>query len=403
MDLPTWTDLFRIGRDEVLTRNSSLSRDAVEREGMDANAMVAAGAAMGDECLNQLAYLVASVFLDSALKDALDRLVFDRYGLVRKSASASVGSVQFLTPTASATTFTIPQGVVVQTTSGVQFITTESAIFAIGTEGPLTVAVRSALAGAGQNAKVGAITSIVSQISGAPGTLTVSNQFATAGDADAEEDDDLRDRARKFFVAARKGTLPALEAAALNVGGVKKAAAFEVLDGLGRPARLVQLVVTDAFTQQFADLSVVPPGYPTQSQLLATNVFNGLSDTRAAGIFVAVYVANVILQPIQLALAFVAGADVSTVALMARAAAANYLNALAPGKPLVVEDLQAALKLVSGLSYTGKEVVLPAGNVVPKPLQVLRTTLGLVSAVASQTDQPLITGNNPDSFVLAGA
>jgi hypothetical protein len=50
----------------------------------------------------------------------------------------------------------------------------------------------------------------------------------------------------------------------------------------------------------------------------------------------------------------------------------------------------------------GLGIVSPAGNIAVKPLQVLRTSLGLVSAVAAQTDLPLVTGTNPDSYSLAG-
>ena len=47
-NFPTFDALFRAGRDEVLTRNAKISREAVEREGMDANILVAAAAAIGD-------------------------------------------------------------------------------------------------------------------------------------------------------------------------------------------------------------------------------------------------------------------------------------------------------------------------------------------------------------------
>ena len=400
-DFETFSDLFRVGRDEVLLRNASVSRDAVEREGMDANILVAASAAAADEVMGQVAELAAALYLDSATGDALDRLVFDRYGLTRKPAAASIGSVQFSTTVGSPTTFAIPIGTIVQTAAGTQFVTTEATVYLGGSFGPLTVAVRSVLAGASQNAKVGTITSIISSISGAAADLVVTNAFASAG-ADATEDDDtLRDRARRFFTTVRRGTLAALEAAALGVAGVRKASAFEVIDALGRPARSVQLVITDAFTEQFVDFSTVPPKYPAQSQVLTTYVNDALADTRAFGVYVQVLVANVVIQPVQLTLAFQAGADVSSSALQARAAVVSYINALSPGASFVAADVLAVLANVPGLSYTGGELLSPSGDVVAKPLQVLRTSLGLVSAVASQTDTPLLSGTNPDAFSLA--
>jgi uncharacterized phage protein gp47/JayE len=314
-----------------------------------------------------------------------------------------VGSVVFVTATSSPVTFTIPSGTILSTADGIQFITTADAIFVAGTSGPLTVAVRSVLAGANQNTIIGSITSIVSQISSAPSNLSVTNTVATAGADDAESDDSLRNRARNFFTTARRGTIAAIEEAALGVPGVRTANAFEVVDSLGRPARLVQLIVSDAFTTQFVNTTVVPPQYQQQSQLLAANVFNALSDVRPAGVFVQVIVGQVVLLSVQLALTFQAGADSNTVALEARAAIVNYVNALPPGTPFIARDALAALANVAGLIITGGELVSPAGNVVPKIVQVIRTSLGLVAAIAAQSNQPIITGTNPDAFVVSGA
>jgi len=400
-NLPTFQDLFRIARDEVLSRNARVSREAVERDGMDANILIASAGAMADECIGQVADLSSSLFLDSAKDTDLDRLVFDRYGLTRKAAAASLGSVEFSTVLPAPGNFNIPTGVVLQTAGGNQFLTVESTVFAVGTVGPLVVAVRSVLAGASQNVGTGKITSILTAIPLSAPDLKVTNTLATAGGDDAETDASLRDRARRFFSTARRGTLAALEAAALGVPGVRTASAVEVLDALGRPARFVQLIVADAYTEAFVDYSTVPPLYQTQSQYLTTAIVNALVDVRPAGIFVQPIVANVILQPVQLSLAFTAGSDVNTAALLARAAIVNYINGLAPGVPLVVADMSAALRTVTGLSYTGKEIVSPVGDVVTKPLQVIRTSLSLVSALSSQTNQPIITGINPDAYSLA--
>lgn len=401
-DYPNWNDLFRIARDEALLRNAAISREAIEREGSDANILVAAIAAVGDQVIGQLAKAEAALYVDSASSDALDRLVFDRYGLVRKPAAASLGTVQFSTTVAAPTTFTIPIGVRLQTADGIQFITSESTVFNAGSVGPLSCAVRSVLSGAGQNVKSSKLTSITTQITSHPTDLTVSNPYATAGGDDSESDESLRDRARRFFTTVRRGTLGALEEAALGVAGVRKAKAFEVIDSMGRPARVVQLVVADAFTEQFANYDTIPTRYETQSQVLASTVFNALAEVRPAGIFVQTIVGNVILQSFQLSLTFNAGVDVNTVALNARSAIVTYVNALPPGTPIVLADALRTLRNVAGLS-TSSNIVSPAGNIAAKPLQVLRTSLGIVTAVASQTDQPITSGTNPDSYSLASA
>lgn len=397
---PNFSDLFRVARDEILLRNAKVSKDAVEREGMDANILVASMAAIGDEVVGQLAKVEAGLFLNTARGSALDRIVFDRYGLVRKPPSASQGTVQFRTTAGAPTTFTIPTGTTLSTPDGIQFITIESIVFVAGTVGPVSCAVRSSLAGANQNVKSNRINSIVTPVTSQPTDLKAINPFATAGGDDAESDDSLRDRAQRFFTTVRKGTSSAIEEAALGVPGVRTAKVFEVVDSLGRPARFVQLVVSDAFTEQFVNYDTVPPRYEVQSQLLATSVFTALADTRPAGMFVQVVVANVSLQSIQLGLSFNAGADVNTAALSARAAMVSYVNNLVPGQPFVVKDALLILGTIAGLAAKGNTIVSPAGNVLAKPLQVIRTSLALVTAVSAQTDQPIITGNNPDAFAL---
>ncbi len=395
-DFPTFEDLFRIARDEALTRNSRLKRNVLERQGTDANALVASSAAVGDEVIGQLAVTEAGTFLSSAKGAKLDRVVFDRYGLLRKPASPSVGSVVFSVVTPNPAPFTVPTNTRLQTPSGLTFITSASYVFAYGATS-LTAAVRSVQAGLSQQAQIGTITSILDLITGAPADLTVANTVATAGADDAESDDSYRDRAQRFFTTARRGTVAAIETAAIGVSGVRTASAFEVLDALGRPAKAVQLAISDAFTEQLIDVTPVPAAYQTQSQVLASTVYTALYDVRAAGIFVDVFVAAVVLQGVHLALLFRAGANVDTVALQARAAVVNYMNELSPGSMFDRTTATNRLRSIRGLYITGNEIISPVGNVIPQQIQVLRTTLALVAAVSVQPDQALQGSANPDT------
>lgn len=177
-DFPNQNDLFRIERDEILIRNSRLSRESVEREGTDVNILLAASAAAADEVVGQLTDVCAGNFLDAASGQSLDRLVFDRYGLTRKPAAPSLGSVEFSTTVNNPSAFTIPAGAIVQTTDGIQFQVTSSTTFPSGTTGPIIVPVRSILAGIGQQAAIGTITNIVSPIVGQPTDLAVNNSLA---------------------------------------------------------------------------------------------------------------------------------------------------------------------------------------------------------------------------------
>ena len=393
---PSYSDLFRVGRDEILAKNSRLRRDVVERDGSDANAIVATNAGVGDELVLHLARVCAGQFLDSARGQYLRRLVFDRYSLSAKSASPSFGTVRFSTTVATAAQFNIPSGTKVQTNDGRQLLTISDAVFPANSIGPVLVAVRSAQAGLSQQAKAGVITTIVSTLTGAPTTLAVTNTLATSGGADEESDDDLRARAKAFWSTARGGTLSAIKEAALAVGGVKRASVIEFLDSMGRPAMRAQLIITDAFTEALVTTTTVPPTYETQSQVLADAVYEALVDVRAAGAFIDVIVGQVILQSVQLALSFDTSANVDTVALQARAATVNYVNNLSPGEALTPDGIVETLRLIQGLIVTGAEVVSPSGTVTPESLQVLRTLLSMVTTISTNPNRALQSTLNPD-------
>lgn len=378
-DFPQQFDFFRIMRDRALILQGDLSKDAIERDGTDANVMLAAGSAGCDEITGQLISVASASFLDSADGTDLDRLVFDRYGLVRKPAAASQVDVQFTTTAANPGDFTIPAGTIVQTTDGIQFTTIADTTFLAGGTGPVAVGVRSILAGLNQQAKPDTITSIITAIPGAAADLAVNNDEATFGADDEEQDPSLRDRARRFFVTARRGTIAALEAGALAFPGVRTAKVFETLDQDANPSRFVNMVITDAFTESLVIYDPIPTAYQAQSASLAGAVFASLDDVRAAGIFVSIKVAQIILQPVQLLLVFSAGADTNAVTTQAKAAVVNYMNGLTAGQAFEPSDCARAVRRVVGLVPTQSEVLSPQGRVVPKPLQALRSAFGMVA------------------------
>jgi len=400
MGFPTRQDFVRISRDEILSQNSALALDAVDRDGADANVIVAAISAAADEVINQLADVEAGQFLDSAEGTKLDRWVFDRYQLVRKPPAPAFGSVEFRLAAANPAAFTIPVSLVLSTSDGRQYVTTQATVFPLASLGPIVAPVRSVLAGLKQQAAALAITSIVGTISGSPAGITLKNSLATAGAADGEKDADLRDRARRFFTTAEKGTLKAIEAGALAVAGVRRATALEIIDVSGRPARVVQLIIADGFTDALANLGANPISYQTQSQQLALTVFNSLSNVRAAGIYVQVLVAQIILQPVLLNLHFQAGVNVDLVANTTRSTIVAFVNNLAPGATLDPADLLTAISTVPGLDIKGDEIQSPPGTVDPTPLQVIRTMLALVSASVSSGTQIGLSANPDVAFIL---
>lgn len=412
MDFPKFADLQAIGANQILTFNSNITVAAVNRAGSDINIDVAAAAAIGDECIGQLTSVAAGNFIDSSAGTQLDRVLYDRYKLLRNPAAPAVGSVVFQVvngsnvPIANPTAFAIPTNTVLQTKTGGQFITTAAGVYPQSAAGPITVAVQSVLAGSDQQAAVGTITSIISQIPGgpaAPNSLTVTNTLATAGAADDEQDPAFRARGRSFFTTAQKGTLSAIVQGALAVPGVSTAQTFELTDANGLPAKYVQLFITDAYTDSLAQLAVVPPTYQTQSQVLALNVFNALSNVRGGGIYVFVQVAQVVLQPVNLNLSFTATANtlpggIDGVAQRARAAVVNYTNNLTSGSTWSRAAAQAQVALIPGLQITGNEIASPTGDVIPTPLQALRTTFALVLTTALGTGVALQASINPDTL-----
>ncbi len=381
-DFPSTPDLLRIARDEVLLRNSALTRDIVDRAGSDANALMAASVAVGDAVVGQLIRVTAALSVSTAKGADLDRILFDRYGLVRKDSAPALTSLTFTIPAPAASNFAIPVGTQFRTSDNKVFASTAQRTFLAGSSTLTGVPVASVLAGLSQQARAGTITSIVDTIAGAPAGLTVTNPLATAGAADAELDEAFRARGKLFYATARRGTLGAIEAGALAVSGVATARAFEVIDTNGEAARLVTLVVADAFTQQLVNATSIPGTYETQAQALATAVSLGLLDVRAAGIGVVVLVANVELVGVTLGLRFRAGVDVDSVSAAARAAAVSHVNSLAPGAPLVISALEEALSVVPGIILLGGEVLAPTLDVTPGTTTALRTSEALVVVTA---------------------
>jgi hypothetical protein len=115
---------------------------------------------------------------------------------------------------------------------------------------------------------------------------------------------------------------------------------------------------------------------------------------RPAGVYVQVQVAQVVMQAVQLQLSFQAGVDYESVALEARSVIVGHINELAPGQNLIIAEMLEKLRRVTGLIITGGEIIAPAGNVMVKPLQALRTDLSLVGIVSASINTALLTSTN---------
>src|SRR5258708_12351581 len=93
--LPRFAALLQIGARQILSLNSIITVAAVNRAGSDINIDVAAAAAIGDECIGQLTTVAAGTFLDSSVGQALDRLIYDPYRLLRPTAPPALRPLHF--------------------------------------------------------------------------------------------------------------------------------------------------------------------------------------------------------------------------------------------------------------------------------------------------------------------
>lgn len=388
-DFPKAADLFRIFRDEAVSRSRRLTVNAVDRDGTDSNIMGYGGAVVGEEVIAQLAAVEEGFWLDAARNARLDKWAWDRYGMVRKPAAPAFVTLSFTTTAANPVAFAIPPGTRCSTSDGHEFQTVVGSVFPMGGIGPIQVLARSTLAGVDQNVGSGSIRSIVSPITGQPTDLEVTNGEAASGGDNIEQDDEFKSRIRRFWVAARRGTKGAIETGALAVPGVVRAQAFEGLQSFGYPTRALSLVIADRFTDALVRTGLTVPTYDTKSQALAHVVFGALGEYRAYGMPINIIVAQVRLIPVVLRLRFQATvSNTDALALFARTLVAQHVNSLNPGATFDPAELEALLKSVSGLDIVGDEVASPVGPIVPtSPYQVLRTSLSLVTFDSQATLQ----------------
>jgi uncharacterized phage protein gp47/JayE len=375
MDLPSFSTLYRIGKTEALVRNPRLNPEKVDRQGSDINILVAAPAAMADECIAQIASVRKDLYIGTAEGDALDRVITDRYpDLIRKQAAPSYGYATFSFSPAVTGAFTITDGAILSTADGVQFIVVGNASVAVGTTSK-TVPIRSMLAGASQKAGPNKIRNIITSFVGAPTSgMTVSNAAATFGGEDKEKDSDYAIRYTRRYLAARRATIGAIEQAVLEVPGIVKCTVFENLDTLGRPIGYVQAVIADSYTEQFVTSAATPAAYAAQLANLQVQIGSLLREWRAAGVGVVIKFAQVVIQSCKIVLSYVAGADQAAVNAVVLSKINQHINNLRPGQTLVLNDLKTIIQNTSGVYYTGNEVVTPVGDVTPQPGQVLRTS-----------------------------
>lgn len=359
MDNLTRLDLFEIGRSYVRTRAKRIDPAQIDIAGSDVNLMVGSTSFMTFAVQRQLGERLNALFLDGAEGEDLDRWGFDRYRLLRKGAAPARTRLEFARPTANAGSGNIEAGRKFLTPEGIEYITTQTAIFGTGAVGPVRVYARAVQAG--KDYQVGANT-IRKPSAGTlfDPTIVINNPTTSAGGENREGDDVFRERIRDFWRAMSRGTLGAIEYGARTVPGVESALASEVTDN-GIPARLVTLYVADSSG--------------VSSTALEASVDVELDEWRGAGVYVLLSGGlPQIVDLILLHLTFEAGVDTTSLTNEIRSSLVEYVNSLGIGQPLYLADLRAVLVRfkASGLIPTDDSIRTPTGDLRPAQSRTLR-------------------------------
>ena len=362
LDLPSRLDLYALGRDYLATRATRIDRSRVDVSGSDANLFVGSQSVVAYSLVKQLGYRVNALLLDGARGEDLDRYAYDRYKLPRKGASAALGTVRFFRATSALGAGTIPIGTTIRSLTGVEYITvTVATVGATQTDGVM-VDVRATQAGKATQVGANQLRQFANPQALFDPTLQVTNDLATAGGEDVEDDDTFRNRIRDFWLTARRGILAAIVFGAKSVPGVVSAQAVEALNPFGQPARIVNLYIADSSG--------------VASAALGRQVSTQLDDFRAAGITVLLSTSIPIPVQVSLVLTFLGGTDTVALSQSIRAAVVGFVNSLPVNGPLYLLQLGAVLQRFAsaGLIVQQSSIAAPTGDLIPPLGQTFRIT-----------------------------
>lgn len=377
-DLPTRQELFERWRAATLAvSGTQISPAEVDRDGSDANLLGAAGSIMGEELVNRIARALAGVFEDTATRECLDRVIFDRKGLVRKPAAPAVGQVELTRATFAAGAGTIDGGLPgsgppdptrIRTNQGITYILTEPAVFGATDLGPIVVDVQAETAGLVNEVGTDQTWNFVD----APfdPTILIANPVEMAGASDEESDSVYRARAKDFFRTVRRGTLGAIEFGLLSTPGIESVSVIEVEDATtGFPVCINQAFILDALGQA--------------NETLAARGLLSLLTFRATGIPVVVIPGepefiNIDFQNTAFDTSLIL--DTSRGANDVKTQIVAALNNQRPGQELLRTTILAAARNVVGFVVEDEDLIEPAATLIPSS-----------STIAFRTRRELIT------------
>lgn len=292
---------------------------------------------------------------------------FAAYGISPNPATSAVGQATFATslganPPVANVSVPIPAGTVVQTTSGVQFATTQSAVLPAGASS-INVPTTAVQNGPGGNIATGSLTQIVSALSY---PLVVTNLLPFTGGANIESPVSVLARFTATVAAVNGATPVAIANAAI---GVTVASTGESV--------AYATVVEPWITQMAGGATTFTAGYnvyvdngsgSASAALLSAvgtalnGAFPTLPGNRPAGV---PYTTNAVV-PLD-AIVVVAGtplnpANVNTLTTNVQGAMAALFNSLLFGAPLTLAQVTGAVANAVGGGVSGLTITLENGS-----------------------------------------
>lgn len=229
--------------------------------------------------------------------DYLQTLAVDHFGsaFARPAAVQATGTVQFTRPNTDAGNVTIPAGSVVKTPANAQGTSerfeTETEVIMTGLS--INASVRAIVAGVSGNVQANKVTQVESTLTDS--SVVVNNSSPFAGGKATETDAEYRETIRLLLETLKGGTLAAIEAKALTVGGVEIAKAIEILQYVKEWDIGGGMAIGDYFGIPRAKVYIADAN-GTASQTLIDDTQAAIDTVRAAGVRVEVVGATAIVQ-----------------------------------------------------------------------------------------------------------
>ena len=174
-------------------------------------------------------------------------------GVRRRAATKSMGAAEFYRETSSNVDYTIPRGTKIQTdeVDAIRFETTESATLSAGSTSVSGVPIAAVEPGVESNIGSNALTVMTDPPAGIE---SVTNPTQTDGGTNAEDDDELRSRAKDELSDGMRGTARAIRNQLIKMQNVKSVSLFindtNSTDAAGIPAHHTEAVVEGGSDQE---------------------------------------------------------------------------------------------------------------------------------------------------------